>query len=419
MFLTIILILSFSIGPVFSVYFGNKQLPATLFEFMILINIMYIFSSILKVKKYKQNLKILNLTKLYFIFITFNSLSIINAYEPWGALANLLYRAECLLILFSVPFNIKDNKNLNYGFLAFSSLGAILGIITYVKLPPNITEAILLRKIDIGWIRSNALASLLLITLPYSLIIMISERHSLITKIIMSIVSAVTMMTIIITGSRSAILAIIMEFAFFLYYFLYIKRRKFKLNLITLFIFFVVIFILYIKFPVWEIIGWRFSSENIISRDLNTRIMIQEASYKLFTKHPLIGNGIASTGGIEYIRSGEVFQAHNYLLQTLAENGILGLISFLMFILYLTYILYQDLTKNKYNPNIYQYTFATLVMLIALLVQGLFENTFGTRWFDYLFYLAISIYISHYNFNKEVQSSPKTGHGDKVQNGLP
>lgn len=401
MFLTILLILSFSIGPIFSVYFDNKQLPVTLFEFMIVTNVMFGFYSILKLKKYKQHLRIFNLISLYYIFIMLNSLSIINAQEPLGSLANLLYRAECLLILFFVPFNINNYKNLNYSFLVFSSLGLILGIITYINLPPNITEAILLRKIDIGWIRSNALASLLLITLPYSLIIMTGESYSLLCRIIMNIISAVTMMTIIITGSRSAVLGMIIEFAFFLYYFLYIKRKFSKFNLIMLFMFLIVIFILYIKFPVWEIIGWRFTSENIISRDLNTRIMIQEASYKLFTMHPLIGNGIASTGGIESIRSGKVFQAHNYLLQTLAEGGILGLSSFLMLISYLVYILYQDLTKNKHNPNIYQYTFATLVMLIAVLVQGLFENTFGTRWFDYLFYLAISIYISHYNFHKE------------------
>jgi len=401
MFLTTLLILSFSIGPIFSVYFGNKQLPVTLFEFMIVTNVMFGFYSILKFKKYKQHLRIFNLISLYYIFIMLNSLSIINAQEPLGSLANLLYRAECLLILFFVPFNIKNYKNLNYNFLAFSSLGVILGIITYINLPPNITEAILLREIDIGWIRSNALASLLLITLPYSLIIMISENYSLLYRIIISIISAVTIMTIIITGSRSAVLGMIIEFAFFLYYFLYIKRKFPKFNFIILFMFLIVIFILYIKFPAWEIIGWRFTSENIISRDLNTRIMIQEASYKLFTMHPLIGNGIASTGGIESIRSGKVFQAHNYLLQTLAESGILGLSSFLMFISYLVYILYQDLTRNKYNPNIYQYTFATLVMLIAVLVQGLFENTFGTRWFDYLFYIAISIYMSHYNFHKE------------------
>ena len=83
------------------------------------------------------------------------------------------------------------------------------------------------------------------------------------------------------------------------------------------------------------------------------RAIFIEDSLKLFVKSPIIGLGL---GGFQhYIRSVQDFYyetiyAHNHYTQTLAETGLIGLLSFMALLLGSAYSIYKARKKDDFHP---------------------------------------------------------------------
>lgn len=209
-------------------------------------------------------------------------------------------------------------------------------------------------------------------------------------KFLVLIIIITSIVAIITSGSRGAILAILISVIFLLLKNKkLILRNKFKFGLV----FFVSIIFLFIAIPLDSI----YSSFEVIgtSSDKSSlgRLKLYNFSLDSFYKAPLFGNGW------DYIRLTQGLPAHTLFFQLLAELGIIGL--FLEFIIYnrlFSLFKSQKSQLSRYDKK----SFYSLTILFSLLTAigtwSLFENigfVFGTR----QLYVIAALIMCFYKIN--------------------
>lgn len=113
---------------------------------------------------------------------------------------------------------------------------------------------------------------------------------------------------------------------------------------------------------------------NIIS---SGRAEIFKYSLEAYLEHPFVGHGNASFP-IAYLKEAQLPpgffapSAHNLLLNTAVEYGLLGL-GFLIFVLVTFFMKTIAYYKNKFNSDLY-FTDAYLTAMVAFLVQHIFDS---------------------------------------------
>ena len=81
-------------------------------------------------------------------------------------------------------------------------------------------------------------------------------------------------------------------------------------------------------------------------------------------KYPIFGAG--SYTGAYYLKDHSIGTYHNYIVQTIATTGTLGLISFIWFV--------YAIIKNSFKKQLFNLLF--LISFIYILVPGTVDNTF-------------------------------------------
>lgn len=209
-------------------------------------------------------------------------------------------------------------------------------------------------------------------------------------KFLVLIIITTNITAIITSGSRGAILAILISVIFLLQKNTkIILRNKFKFGLL----FFASIIILFRALPIDVL----FSSFEVIlaQKDASSlkRLQLYNFSIESFYNAPLFGNGW------DYIRLTKGLPSHTLFLQLLAELGIVGLL--LEFIIYNRLFSLFRFLKSKlslYDKKSFYGLTILFSLLTALGVWSLFENigfAFGTR----QLYVVAALIMCFYKIN--------------------
>lgn len=313
------------------------------------------------------------------LFLLSNILSLININKDTLTLGLVgVFQVAGFCLLFLYFFN-KDKTDLQE-YLGKNALA--LGIAIAIEFAIYIITYkgdVVGKDIELGWGVSNTIAMMLLLIMPitYSLYLN-NQRNNFILFFVMIDILLIIMM--LSKGAYIALAIIILPLLIVSY--CYVKERK---KLIIDWIFSVLILLLMVififRFDILSI-GIKEYLEKMHGRGWfndQARIEIFKSGINLFKKYPLFGAG-AYTGSYYLAKdAGPYLHYHNYLIQTLATLGILGLLSFGFYIFIIM--------KNCFKKN--PYHLCTLFAIISMLIHGLVDNT----WYNPFVMVMITIFV--------------------------
>jgi len=141
-----------------------------------------------------------------------------------------------------------------------------------------------------------------------------------------------------------------------------------------------------------------------LDRSTLNRVQIILGAVDIVKKHWLIGIGYTNfepyfadnylestlrTDLENYEEQGYTVSMHNWLMEILSEQGVVGLAAFMWFF----YLLFKKIIaarKATQNPTFRAILFGHLLMLLAFLVQGFFYHTFISQ-FPFWMYAAFAM----------------------------
>lgn len=98
--------------------------------------------------------------------------------------------------------------------------------------------------------------------------------------------------------------------------------------------------------------------------DLTGRINIWDDSYRfIFDKYIFLGHGMPREGNFILWHS-QLWQAHNQMLQTLYESGLVGTILF-YYLIYISFNQLKFMNNKKYSLILCAVLFSMLIMMIT------------------------------------------------------
>ncbi len=269
-----------------------------------------------------------------------------------------------------------------------------------------------------NWI-SNYLAMIFPIGFSYFLL----ENKKNIKYIYLTLL-AVLYTTLLICQSRGIWISITLTLIFaFIIIFRYKLGNIFRKNkkwLITLFIVFLIITVIYStenplnksRLTVTE----RALTTFEVTRDpsINTRFLIWGTTIEMFKDNPIFGLGIGTfkyhyldyqaeylVNHSDYIKnSGKAAEAHNEYLQMAAEIGIVGLAVFLVIIFLFYFTIYQYFESNTKKENIVV-IFGLLMGITCFLIHCLFTFPFHVPVLGATFFILLALSIVHIHLTEE------------------
>ena len=230
-------------------------------------------------------------------------------------------------------------------------------------------------------------------------------KEKTLNKIIQNTFILFLFLIILLTGERNALLIFLICILFF---FLFQKKLKIRNILIYNFIFLIILFVLSLNSSSIKTRYINFLGVLNVEKEANMVEKIKnnpwgyhyQAAFELFLKKPLVGHGHKSfrykcsetTIDKDTIKRRHYYRdyracsshPHNYMLEFMSENGIIG---FLFYIIFLLIIFLKILKARKYPNNNYL-LFGVGTLLLAILFpfkpSGSFFTTFNASIFFYL-----------------------------------
>ncbi len=250
-------------------------------------------------------------------------------------------------------------RSLNYMVLAI--FVEVLLFMIETKAFADLADFVSNKNIKLGWAITNFIAMILLMIIPLSVYYYIKnqKKHYLLLFVLIELALLFLMM------SRGAYLAILITAIPFVVKFTSDIKDKVLFTKIFLITFAVVLLITLTILIPKEIVKNYFAALDERGISLTGRQILYKIGIIVFKQYPLFGGGVY-TSQFYISRVSESVYYHNYLIQTLATIGIIGLAAFL-------YYLYQILrgVTRRHDYNIYVF-----FIVLNMMVHGLFDTTF-------------------------------------------
>ncbi len=322
---------------------------------------------------------------IYFIFIFFIILGVVFSLDKKLAFEGLImyfrvfilsmYIIQCKddINSFSETVNFIAFFNFIFIFIFYMCNYKILGDVERWDIYFNGTNGL----------RSNGIGTFIISMIPFNVYLVISNKDKMV-KIVNFVLSFISIFTIFILSSRSAIITLIIVLII-----LYLKidfkyKRKITLYFIGILIIFIIINNI-LNLRIIENNLNRFLISNSIDDFSSGRINLYKDSILAFKNSPLIGIGVYNMGYFIYKYS--IFlDCHNFILTYLSTTGLIGLILFISWI-YVTAI--NPLIKTKIRNGldiINPFLFATIINII----QSLFEPVITV----FIPFIMFSLYLN-------------------------
>jgi O-antigen ligase len=254
----------------------------------------------------------------------------------------------------------------------------------------------------------NSVANSTVLGLPF-LYYFLRHYRNLVIKLFLIAVLALSVWTVVITGSRGGMIGL---FVFVLIIGWRSKYRAFSLAASA-----VAILVLVAIMPE-QYQGRLFSLTNVFGTDTTGaaesaagRIEGLLTGLKFFLMRPLTGVGIGAFPRAHFITVGIYAAAHNLLGQLLGELGTVGLVAFTWFMV--TKVRYARDLVNEYGKQLWpddilsKVTKAVQIALILIFVQGISgSNLFRYNWYIFACFLSIITFATADRIRRERPSLP-------------
>lgn len=194
----------------------------------------------------------------------------------------------------------------------------------------------------------------------FCLLIYDGHKKEILNKLILYILLIIQFVTCFSSGGRGGLVLLI----FYFLYYIYKKVSLQKINLTSLvgiFLSLVIFLIIIEQFGLFNTVGYSRLLDTFHEGDAN-RSILRNMALDSFYNSPILGHG---TGSI-FFEIGTY--SHNFLIDILVENGIIGLLIIICFLLYC--FIFLKKTKKNYSS-----IFITIVFIHALTL-----NTFSGYW---------------------------------------
>jgi len=217
------------------------------------------------------------------------------------------------------------------------------------------------KTIDLSWANINYVAMMYLLAIPLTCywFVQYQKKYQLILALIIELFG------LVLTLSRGAYLAVLITFLPLIIKFLGdIKNKTEFMKKAFMVIIFILLVLLLIGIPTGVVKSF-YEVLNQRGVSLTGREILYRVGLSVFLRYPLFGGGLYTS---EYYISlvGTNTYYHNFIIQTLATLGIMGMIAF---IYYLFQMIRQSLLKCDYNIYVF-------FIILNLLVHGMFDTTF-------------------------------------------
>ncbi len=318
--------------------YDSKSMMSIISYVTLSISVIYLFFDFFKQRKviYFKNIVVYS----FGAFIISTLISLINTPVLGISLFDIMLFVLMFIIMlyiFSTTTYTQENKEYLVHLMIFISF-IIIGqmILKYYEIfDPNDPFLVIKRKsLILHWAIGNRYSSLLSISLLSSFYFYINNEN-IKKKIMYGIVITIIALAILICLSRGAILGLgcasILLFPSIIYY----SRNKFK-SVIHLMILFslssVIVLLLYNSSGVFKELFQVLLKTDYT--DGNGRAPLIDLAWNQFKDNIFIGNGFnTSEYYINTVLNSNLKNYHNFILQLLAEQGILGLLTFSLFLI--------------------------------------------------------------------------------------
>lgn len=126
---------------------------------------------------------------------------------------------------------------------------------------------------------------------------------------------------------------------------------------------------------------FKFISQFNLNSLMYTRIRVYQESWDIFCKHIILGRGAYAYEAYDAV------MAHNFILESLVENGIIGTVPFLVALI----LSLKELKSVKRFQNAYFY------VVVFILIKSSIEPTFYSATFEIFFWLLVGLGIRKEN----------------------
>lgn len=275
------------------------------------------------------------------------------------------------ILIFAYMFNIYNaDKSKNYGRYYISKIFVYLSIAIFVEIilyylengiGQNVISFYSKEDIHFGWAKPSNIAMLYMLILPIILYYYTFDQK----KYYLLLVIAIDLAMLHVMISRGAYLAMILLVIPLLLKTL--SDVKEKTNFIIAIIYssiIILLLIILVAIPTGYVKEF-FDFLSSKGPNLEERELMSSIGFNVFERYPLFGGGVGSSRYYLSIAL-DVNYYENFLIHTMAETGTIGILSFGYFLFQIFKI---TAIKNKFNSYI-------LIIVIAIIIQGLMETTF-------------------------------------------
>jgi O-antigen ligase len=350
---------------------------------------------------------------ILFAFIFFLSISPLWAFYKGGfqldAIKNLLMMGAFCLLIPQLIDSPKKLKTILLLYILGAFAAAAVGVFNLFKVPEAYRVSVVMSK-EIRYAGSSAptyayLLGLGILTFTTRLILPLRRKWG---KIFLFILLLFLLYAALASGTRSFLYALLLAWLFIFIY-LALISRKYKLTLLIYPLALIAIFLLILNF-LPERTKTRYAMESLSEGIFGYgggRIHYWKMGLIEFIEHPILGLGL----GNSYLEASSAYiialykygtslgghlspwegsgvslplyirDIHNVYIEILAEGGIVGFMIFIWLIYSLLGVLFKNLRRVYENPEMFQLGLAIASMFVFVLVGGLSEPSLNRKYF--------------------------------------
>lgn len=246
--------------------------------------------------------------------------------------------------------NKKVFQNIFYIFLGLGLFASLMGFWSYLFSP---AVSFLARRAGTTaffglWPLGgshNQIAEVLVAAVPFVLVLFWLERRGLGKRLLL--VAAIFMSAVtLLTFSRSGWISLGLEFLLLLF-------LVYRAKLVTIFKYTLAMILVLAPLGVYMAL---FSRQEFVSSSTENRATLIRMAWDFFRDHPAFGNGpgvyrqMVLRDRFYVLEYGEYADAHGFIQQTAAEQGLFGLAAFLALLAYACYMITKAYLKNRDDP---------------------------------------------------------------------
>jgi probable O-glycosylation ligase (exosortase A-associated) len=352
-----------------------------------LVAVFLIISLIINIKLRRDKLIITDHKLLYLMifFILSMTMTVPASYWPAQSVENIIEFLKTFAFILLMINILKTRRRLRifvWEYLILIGYMAVSSVVAYKT--GNVVEAQgIIRAHGLAGTDPNTLSATLGLSLPFHLMLFRMEKQKYLKALSVFLV-IVTIYTIVLTGSRAGFLGLGMVV---LLSWWFLPRR-----LIRLFVLIAAGFAVIALMP--SQYQERYASIFSKERDASSqeRIEVWKKGIRMFYDHPFLGVGTGAFGTANAEAYSDArksyLKAHNLYIQTAAELGILGLVSFLAYVGVLLYYIqkYRKYIVSKFRKRTWTWGVLKAIQIstLTLLVIGMFGHSlYRMNWFFY------------------------------------